>query len=603
MTSQRDLWYGTRGSPSAPIVVVGESWGAEEAAQLKPFVGMSGTELSRILAEAGIKESDILFTNMISEKPDANETWRFFSPKAGNPSRVGGVAPTALVRGEVSRLYNQIASHPRSVVVAAGNWPLWALSAKCGTEVLRASNNRPIPVEQQTWVPNGIMNHRGSMWFLDPHKEFINGTNSNISIACSSTPLLPIIHPAAIQRAWYNRPVTIHDLKARIPMALRRDWRPKQIDVNVLPSFSDATGILNMWLAAADTARRRNDTLRLACDIETVRRRFISVVGFADSPTRAIAIPFLKADMDDDSFQSYWTVDQESIIIGLIRRILFHPAILIEGQNFIYDTQFFQYEMGVSPSLNFDSMIAQNTLFPGTPKALEYLSSLYCEYHWYWKEDAKDWQTVGSIQNLCEYNCIDTMRTYEICGVQRGLIASMNQQPQYDFKMKVNDLCLRMMNRGVNINKTLRNKLKVTLDETLNAFYSELEQIVPQEMVNPGHKTRWYRSDKQTKTLFYDVFNFRTVRHPKTGRPTTGKPALQQLQRWYPEFTGLFNRLDYAGSVENTASVVATPLDPDGRMRCSFNPAGTETHRLSSSENAFGRGTNLQNITKGEEDE
>jgi uracil-DNA glycosylase len=597
---QNNLYYGTRGPADAPIVVVGESWGAEEAVQKAPFVGSSGTELTRILAEAGVPISDILFTNMVAEKPHANETWRFFEPKSKNPNRIGGLAPSPMAQLEISRLYSQIASHPRRLVIAAGNWPFWALSSKAGIEVLRSSNNRPIPADQQTWVPTGITNHRGSMWYVEPHQEFLNGPHGPPS---SPIPLLPIIHPAAIQRAWYQRPVTVHDLKARVPMALRSDWRPKQIEINVLPTFADATGILNMWLAAANTALRRNHTMRLVCDIETVRRRFISVVGFSDSPTRAIAIPFLKADTSDGSFESYWTPDQEAIIIGLIRRILLHPAILIEGQNFIYDTQFFQYEMGVTPTLDFDSMIAQNTLFPGTPKALEYLSSLYCEYHWYWKEDAKDWQTVGNIQVLCEYNCTDTMRTYEICGVQRKLISDMNQQPQYDFKMKVNDLCLRMMNNGVRINKPLRNSLKLKLDEALNGFYTELEQIIPQDMVSPGHKTRWYRSDKQTKTLLYDILGMRVVRNPKTGRPTSGKPALKQLEKWYPEFTGLFHRLDYAGSVENTAQVIATALDSDGNMRCSFNPAGAETHRLSSSENAFGRGTNLQNITKGEEDE
>src|SRR6185312_829658 len=44
-------------------------------------------------------------------------------------------------------------------------------------------------------------------------------------------------------------------------------------------------------------------------------------------------------------------------------------------------------------------------------------------------------------------------------------------------------------------------------------------------------------------------------------------------------------------------SVLRTPLDPDGRMRCSYNVVGTENGRWSSSKNAFGRGTNLQNIS------
>lgn len=43
--------------------------------------------------------------------------------------------------------------------------------------------------------------------------------------------------------------------------------------------------------------------------------------------------------------------------------------------------------------------------------------------------------------------------------------------------------------------------------------------------------------------------------------------------------------------------VLRTPLDPDGRMRCSYNVVGTESGRWSSSKSAFGRGTNLQNIT------
>ncbi len=44
-------------------------------------------------------------------------------------------------------------------------------------------------------------------------------------------------------------------------------------------------------------------------------------------------------------------------------------------------------------------------------------------------------------------------------------------------------------------------------------------------------------------------------------------------------------------------AVLRTPLDSDGRMRCSYNVVGTENGRWSSSKNAFGRGTNLQNIT------
>lgn len=40
------------------------------------------------------------------------------------------------------------------------------------------------------------------------------------------------------------------------------------------------------------------------------------------------------------------------------------------------------------------------------------------------------------------------------------------------------------------------------------------------------------------------------------------------------------------------------PLDTDSRLRCSFNPVGTNTGRLSSSKTIFGTGGNLQNLPK-----
>jgi DNA polymerase-1 len=42
--------------------------------------------------------------------------------------------------------------------------------------------------------------------------------------------------------------------------------------------------------------------------------------------------------------------------------------------------------------------------------------------------------------------------------------------------------------------------------------------------------------------------------------------------------------------------------DRDGRIRCSFNIAGTDTYRFSSSANAFGTGLNLQNVPNGSEE-
>lgn len=595
--AERDLWYGTSGPKDAKIVLVGESWGAEEQARQLPFVGSSGLELDRMLAESGIQRSEILITNLIAEKPHGNETFRFFMPKISNSTtpRIGGLLPSSLVADEVRRLYHQISSYPRSLVIATGNWSLWGLSRCTGASVIRESNGRRVPEDIQTFGPTGILNWRGSMHYVEPHSEF------NPPPGLSGTKLLPIVHPAAIMREWSLRACTVHDLKIRVPFAMANDWRPTNVQTFSPPTFSQAITTLKSWLERAD-----RESFELANDLETFRHQFITVIGFADSPTFAIAIPLISGVAEDGSLNSYWDSVEEAELIRLIRLVLSHPNIKIVGQNYIYDTQYLQHWLGVTPRLHHDTMLAQNVVFPGTPKDLGYLSSLYCHYHWYWKDDVKDWSKFPDLQQLLDYNCLDNMRTLEIAQEQQLYIAAIGQTEQMKFKMQTNQLCLRMMNRGILIDKSRVGVLQHDLLESQQQFYRELLVIVPQDMVKPHTKkseTFWYTSSKQTRELFYDVLGMQQVNSRKTGNATVGKEALMSLERKYPEFTGLFRRLDYAGSISNTLNVVRSPVEPDGRMRCSYNPGGTETHRLSSSANVFGRGTNLQNLSKGEEDD
>lgn len=599
---QSDLWFGTRGPPDAPIVLVGESWGAEEARAQRPFVGSSGTELERILQNAKVDSTKILFTNVVAAQPSGNETWRFFEPKSLAPARVGGLAPGHLVRSEVARLYSQILSYPRQLVISTGNYALWALSHITGSKVLTQSNGRKIASEFQTWTPSGILDWRGSMWFCEPHTELLpSGATAE---QFGGIKLLPIVHPAAIMRAWYLRDPTIHDLRNRVPQALRDDWRG-DYEFYAPPTYTVAVNFFDGILAGAEKGE-----VWIAADIETARG-LVTCLGIATSASQAVSIPFVRKTAQN-GFDSWWTPEQEARIVGLLRRIFVHPNIRIFGQNFIYDTQYIQRFLGVTPHLDHDTMLHQNVCFPGTPKALDYLSSLYCRYHWYWKEDHKEWDTRGTIEDLLHYNAMDCVRTWEIGTNQRQVTSMLGMEDQFAFKMKTNDLCLRMMNRGVLFDQARRTHLLVELQAALAELHKELLEIIPQAWVAPvgkrsksngGGEIYWMTSDRQQKTLFYDVLGFKHVTDPKTGSLTTGKKAMGQFRLWYPEFTGLIDRLQKASSVENTIGVLMSQIDPDGRIRCSYNPGGTETHRLSSSKNAFGGGTNLQNLTKGEEDE
>jgi DNA polymerase I-like protein with 3'-5' exonuclease and polymerase domains len=86
----------------------------------------------------------------------------------------------------------------------------------------------------------------------------------------------------------------------------------------------------------------------------------------------------------------------------------------------------------------------------------------------------------------------------------------------------------------------------------------------------------------------------------KTGGVTTADAALHTLGAREPILLPVIRKISEMRSLGVFHSTfVMAGLDIDKRMRCSFNVAGTETYRFSSSKNAFGTGMNMQNIPKG----
>lgn len=577
-----NLWYGTRGPHDAPIVIVGEAWGSEEAAAQVPFVGSSGNELKRMLAEAGIADSDVLMTNIVAARPDNNKMWKFFDPAS---AVVKGLKPGPKVLDGLSRLKEQFAAHPRALIIGTGNYPLWAC-----TEV--ASSGPSVDKEARLLgikVPTGISNWRGSMWW---------------SGEGDKTPYLPIIHPAAILRQWSLRSTTVHDLKARIPMALRGDWRPSIMPVFwAPPTFDQAISRLRLWIAKANSGERT----RIAADIETIpSRRLIVCIGLADSKHFAMCIPFLNVQPGGIT-TDFWTHEQEVVLIDLLRRLLSHPNILLEGQNFNYDNQYIQKDWAITPLIDFDTMAAQHLLWPGTPKGLDHISSLYCQYHWYWKEDGKEWDIKGDLKRQLLYNCEDLVRTYEAAGTMRQIIIQLNLTRQWEETRERHILALEMMNTGVLIDRKKRASQGIALQEHANRISSDLEIIIPQWMLPEKKKgakpSKWYNSPKQQQYVFGELLGMRIPINRKTGQPTLDKNALLDLGRKYPVWKGIFKRLGDLRSVEVFQShFIGAALSSDNRMRCFYKNDGTETFRWSSSQNAFREGANLQTIPAGDED-
>ena len=584
----REDFFGTSGPRDAELAIVGESWGREEEQRQQPFVGASGAELDRMLFESGLSLIPTLKTNLFAYRPEGDEAWRLFNPKGKDKNPLlKGLDPSPFALNEYHRLFRQLSQMPNlKCVIATGNYALWALS-----DALVSISGTSMGNGATVLVPGGITSWRGSMLHWN-------------SPSSRAIPLLPIIHPAAILRAWYQRAATIQDLR-RAHQAFSGDWAPKTAPkILAPPEFNQAIQKFEEWLALANSGAR----LRLAHDIET-KHGLITCMGFATGPYDetgfAMVIPLVRLK-PGRQFDSFWTQQQEAHLAHLIRKILSHPNVHIEGQNYTYDTQYIQRFYGCIPSCSFDTMLAHHLLFPGTPKSLDYLSSLYCRYHRYWKDDNKDWDLSSDEKQHLVYNGVDVLRTFECATRLRTLITELKQEEQWEWEKKKADLALRMMFRGVRIDLERRADIGTKLLMHQLYLRGRLSTLIAPQLVpvmkSPTAKP-WYQSTRQQAPIIYDVLGLKGQRNRKTGNITVDDEALAELARLYPELKTFFDLLLESRSIQVFHSTfVKAPLEPSGRMRCSFNPAGTETFRWSSSENAFGRGTNLQNVPKGEED-
>lgn len=590
-----DLFHGTTGPKDARIMIVGEAWGQDEASAQKPFVGSSGQELNRMLAEVGIDRSECFCTNVVSARPASNQMWRFFHPREANTQPYHGLHPTDETLVHIHRLWDQVETVNPTIILAAGNYAFWALSSEA-TITYKSSDEKGPMEGGGRCVPTGIMDFRGSM--------LMSRVLLNRDLRF---PLMPIIHPAAILRDWSLRAITIHDLKTRIPMALRDDWIGPKFNINIRPSLREVQEYFHSRIHRMD----RGENLEAAIDIETMACdngfRTITCLSFCTEPNNALTLPLV--DKRNNDFVSYWSSPrEEALALSSMLRFLRHPRLGAIGQNFLYDQSYTYDHWGVVPRLSFDTMLAHHLVWPGTPKDLGYLSSLYCKYHRYWKDDNRDWGNKDNPDSHFLYNGEDTIRTFEIASTQRGLIAAVGLDEQWKEELEKHELAFEMMTRGVRVDLKKRSELTIQMLNAAEEHKALLLRLFPQPLVDDlmgkakPSKSLWFNSNKQTQFVFGDIMGMPVPRNRKTGNLSLDAKALETLKEKCPEYRLLFSLLENMRTIGVlTKNVLRAPLDYDQRMRCSFNPGGTETFRWSSSENPFGRGTNLQNITSGDE--
>lgn len=202
--------------------------------------------------------------------------------------------------------------------------------------------------------------------------------------------------------------------------------------------------------------------------------------------------------------------------------------------------------------------------------------------------------TPGSLrgsENMQAYCGLDSMVTKEVLGELRTLF---NQPPAiYDFERALQAPYLEIMQRGWLVDEGSRRAACEILHRRLQSLLStfwQITQSICDKNVNPN-------SHHQLKELFYLSMRLpeQIISQKGQRRVSVNREALEKLDT-YLYARPLVGIILTIREIEKQIQVLETEIDRDGRMRCSYNIAGTETGRASSSESVWGTGSNLQNI-------
>lgn len=220
---------------------------------------------------------------------------------------------------------------------------------------------------------------------------------------------------------------------------------------------------------------------------------------------------------------------------------------------------------------------------------------------------------------LQAYNGLDCCLTFEIWESEFSDMESVKHSEQaklvYGFERAMQGPSFTMSRRGVLVDKTWRGIVRSGLERELGVCDSRFQRLAegvwdkPYEDRNKvGKKSEGtlttfslnYNSPDQLKQFFYEALQIapRYTLDKGDMKVTTNREALEWIDE-NSKYGGIFARyIMKMRDLGKKIGVLKKKLSPDGRMRCSWNVAGTETGRWSSSEDPFGDGDNLQNWTK-----
>lgn len=204
-------------------------------------------------------------------------------------------------------------------------------------------------------------------------------------------------------------------------------------------------------------------------------------------------------------------------------------------------------------------------------------------------------------ERLWVYNGLDSCVTLEVLEALLPQLDNLTGAT-YDLSRALQGPVLEMNMRGILVDEIKRRKVITSLYSDIDRLEQQLHRIVHDgtgytEFRDSGRTKAW-RSNVQVAALLYDVLKLPAIRKRSVNGElsrTVNREALERLQIHFIA-RPIVSHILLLRDIGKKISVLQTEVDPDGRLRTSYNIAGTTTGRFSSSFNDFGTGGNVQNI-------
>jgi len=527
----------TEGTPTAKIAFVGEAPGEIEANTGRAFHPKApvGKLTTTLLASVGLSRSDVYFTNVIKERPGkrSNDPKDFITFNA--QGKVNYTSPE--FQEYLKILKTQLSKCKANVIAAVGNIAVHAL---CGYEKPMVSRRRGSILES-TLLPG--------------------------------RKVIPIIHPGSAvgvngqYRDYYMRYPIMRDLqKLKRESAFPEIKLPKRTYL-IAPSF----------LEAIDYIDQAKGGKVFSFDVELANAE-IDCLAIAVAADLVMCIPFVQ------DRQSYFSPGHEVEIWTALAELFTTPGIAKIGHNVAFDATLLYRTLHIMPVGLEDTMVARRIVKPDLLKKLEVAVADYTNEPYY-KDEGERWRDPTITDEVYwMYNAKDAAVTFEISHPLAVELKRQHNVQTYKRQVGILPALIYMMVKGLKMDAPLLKREYDRYHVDIAELEVELEKIV-------GYKLN-FNSPKQVIKYFYGELGIKPYLHK--GKITTDVTAMKRLaSRGFKEAS----IIQEVRSLRTTASTfLDVTLDDDNRLRCSWDPVGAATGRLSSSKRIDTKtGMNQQN--------